>query len=294
MGRMDFYIVDVFSQGKYTGNQLTVFVDAHQISSKEMQLIAKEINYAETTFILSKEQRNGGYDVRIFTPNEEIPFAGHPALGTAFVLKEAILQNDTLENILLHFQGGSVEVTFHDEENVLWMHQNEPKFGGELNRDMIAEVLNIDISQIDLRYPIQEVSTGLPVILVPLKSLAAVKEVQINKEKYFQLIEKIEPKGIMVFSSETYEEVNDLNVRDFAEYYGIPEDAGTGSSNGCLAAYLIKHRYFDKKKINLRVEQGYEINRSSLLYIRAEEKEDVIEVFVGGEVTSIAKGTWNV
>lgn len=294
MGRMDFYIVDVFSQGKYTGNQLTVFVDAHQISSKEMQLIAKEINYAETTFILSKEQRNGGYDVRIFTPNEEIPFAGHPALGTAFVLKEAILQNDTLENILLHFQGGSVEVTFHDEENVLWMHQNEPKFGRELNRDMIAEVLNIDISQIDLRYPIQEVSTGLPVILVPLKSLAAVKEVQINKEKYFQLIEKIEPKGIMVFSSETYEEVNDLNVRDFAEYYGIPEDAATGSSNGCLAAYLIKHRYFDKKKINLRVEQGYEINRSSLLYIRAEEKEDVIEVFVGGEVTSIAKGTWNV
>ncbi|MDZ5608978.1 PhzF family phenazine biosynthesis protein [Bacillus pseudomycoides] len=294
MRKVDFYIVDVFSQGKYTGNQLAVFVNDHQISNKEMQLIAKEMDYAETTFILSKEQRNGGYDVLIFTPNEEIPFAGHPALGTAFVLKEAILQNDTLENILLHFQGGSVEVTFHDEENVLWMQQNEPEFGERLDRHVVADVLNIDISQIDLRYPIQEVSTGLPVILVPLKSLAAVKEVQINKEKYFKLIEKREAKGIMVFTSETYEEVNDLNVRDFAEYYGIPEDAATGSSNGCLATYLIKHRYFDKKKINLRVEQGYEINQPSLLHIRAEEIEDVIDVFVGGEVTSIAKGTWNV
>ncbi|MBY0599274.1 PhzF family phenazine biosynthesis protein [Bacillus bingmayongensis] len=294
MRKVDFYIVDVFSQGKYTGNQLAVFVNDHQISNKEMQLIAKEMDYAETTFILSKEQRNGGYDVLIFTPNEEIPFAGHPALGTAFVLKEAILQNDTLENILLHFQGGSVEVTFHDEENVLWMQQNEPEFGEKLDRHVVADVLNIDISQIDLRYPIQEVSTGLPVILVPLKSLAAVKEVQINKEKYFKLIEKREAKGIMVFTSETYEEVNDLNVRDFAEYYGIPEDAATGSSNGCLATYLIKHRYFDKKKINLRVEQGYEIKRPSLLHIRAEEIEDVIDVFVGGEVTSIAKGTWNV
>ncbi|MEH7459777.1 PhzF family phenazine biosynthesis protein [Bacillus sp. JJ1127] len=294
MRKMDFYIVDVFSQGKYTGNQLAVFVDVDQISSKEMQLIAKEINYAETTFILSKEQRNGGYDVRIFTPNEEIPFAGHPVLGTAFVLKEELLQNDTLKYIQLHFQGGSVEVTFHEGENVLWMQQNEPEFGGKLDRNVVAEVLNIDISQIDIRYPIQEVSTGLPVILVPLKSLAAVKEVQINKEKYFKLIEKREAKGIMVFTSETYEEVNDLNVRDFAEYYGIPEDAATGSSNGCLAAYLIKHRYFDEKKINLRVEQGYEIKRPSLLNIRAEEKEDVIDVFVGGEVTSIARGTWNV
>ncbi|MCI0766933.1 PhzF family phenazine biosynthesis protein [Bacillus sp. TL12] len=294
MRKMDFYIVDAFSQGKYTGNQLAVFVDAHQISSKEMQLIAKEINYAETTFILSKEQKNEGYDVRIFTSNEEIPFAGHPALGTAFVLRKEILQNDTLENILLRFQGGSIQVTFYDEKNVVWMHQNEPRFGGELDRDMIAEVLNIEISQIDLRYPIQEVSTGLPVILVPLKSLAAVKEVQINKEKYFKLIEKREAKGIMVFTSETYEEINDLNVRDFAEYYGIPEDAATGSSNGCLAAYVIKHRYFGKKKINLRVEQGYEIKRSSLLHIRAEEIKDVIEVFVGGQVTSIAKGIWNV
>lgn len=177
---------------------------------------------------------------------------------------------------------------------MLWMQQNEPEFGGKLDRNIVAEVLNIDISQIDIRYPIQEVSTGLPVILVPLKSLAAVKEVQINKEKYFKLIEKREAKGIMVFTSETYEEVNDLNVCDFAEYYGIPEDAATGSSNGCLAAYLIKHRYFDEKKINLRVEQGYEIKRPSLLHIRAEEKEDVIEVFVGGEVTSIARGTWSV
>lgn len=174
------------------------------------------------------------------------------------------------------------------------MKQNDPTFGKVLDRKEVAEVLNIDASHIDNQYPIQEVSTGLPVILVPLKSLAAVKNVKINKEKYFQLIAQTEAKAIMVFISETYKEENHLNVRDFAEYYGIPEDAATGSSNGCLAAYVTKHRYFGKEKINLHIEQGYEMNRPSLLHVRAEEKNHLIEIFVGGEVTSIANGKWNV
>ncbi|KFN01825.1 PhzF family phenazine biosynthesis protein [Bacillus clarus] len=244
-----------------------------------MQLTAKEINFAETTFILSGKQRNSGYDVRIFTPNEEIPYAGHSALGTAFVLRKEILQDNAMENVILHFLGGSVEVNFHDEKSLLWMKQNEPKFGVKIDRYVMADILNVDVSQIDCQYPIQEVSTGLPVILVPLKSLVVAKEVQINKEKYFDLIEKITAKGIMVFTSETYEEVNDLNVRDFAEYYGIPEDAATGSSNGCLAEYLVKYRYFGIDKINMRVEQGYEIKRPSLLYKHAEEVGDKIDVF---------------
>lgn len=232
--------------------------------------------------------------MRIFTPNEEIPYAGHPALGTAFVLRKEIFQHTTMKNVKLHFQGVTAEVKFHDGDSVLWMNQNKPNFGTEIDREMIANVLNIDVSNIESRYPVQEVSTGLPVIIVPLKTLAAVKAVNINKEKYYHLIENLSAKGVMVFTSETYEEMNDLNVRDFAGYYGIPEDAATGSSNGCLAAYLLKYRYFGTDKINMRVEQGYEIKRSSLIHIRAEEVESEINVRVGGKVESIANGKWDV
>lgn len=289
---LDFYIVDVFSRGKYTGNQLAVFTEGHQISSEEMQSIANEINFAETTFIVSGKKRENGYDVRIFTPNEEIPYAGHPALGTACVLRKEILQHTTMRSVILHFQGGSTEVIFHNDNGVLWMNQNEPYFGSEIDKDIIADVLNIDVSNIDCRYPVQEVSTGLPVIVVPLKSIAAIKEVHINKEKYYHLIENLAAKGIMVFTSETYEEINDLNVRDFADYYGIPEDAATGSSNGCLAAYLLKYRYFGTEKVDMRVEQGYEINRPSLIHIQAEKVASKINVSVGGKVESIASGKW--
>ena len=108
-------------------------------------------------------------------------------------------------------------------------------------------------------------------IIVPLKSLEAVKQVRINREKYFELIEHTDAKAIIIFCPETYNSKNDLNVRDFADYYGIPEDAATGSANGCLASYLVKYQYFETSKINIRVEQGYEIKRPSLLFLKAVE-----------------------
>lgn len=172
------------------------------------------------------------------------------------------------------------------------MKQNKPTFGRVLDLYKVSDVLNIDKEYIDNRFPIQEVSTGLPVIIVPLKSLEATKKVRINKEKYFELIELTDAKAIMVFSPETYNAENDLNVRDFADYYGIPEDAATGSSNGCLAAYIVNYRYFDKSEINIRVEQGYEIKRQSLLFLRVSEVNGEIRVNVGGKVEKIAQGDW--
>ena len=172
------------------------------------------------------------------------------------------------------------------------MNQNEPTFGQVLDANNVAEVLNIDQENIDDQFPIQEVSTGLPVIIVPLKSLEAVQNVKINKDKYFELIEQTEAKAIMVFSPETYHSTNDLNVRDFADYYGIPEDAATGSANGCLAAYLVKYQYFKNSKINIRVEQGYEIKRPSLLFLKADDDNGKINVYVGGKVIKVAQGEW--
>lgn len=289
MEKINYSIVDVFAEGKYTGNPLAVFKNAGNISDSEMQQIAKEINYSETTFILSNSKNDGGYDVRIFTPTEEVPFAGHPTLGTAYIIQNEVLE-EPLDKLILNFKGGQIPVSFNNE--VLWMKQNEPTFGHILDPNKVSEVLNIDKEDIKGRFPIQEVSTGLPVIVVPLKSLEAVKKVKINREKYFELIEHTDAKAIMVFCPETYHSENNLNVRDFADYYGIPEDAATGSANGCLASYLVKYQYFKKSEINIRVEQGYEIERPSLLFLKADQDNGKINVYVGGKVVKVAQGEW--
>ncbi|MCL6601031.1 MAG: PhzF family phenazine biosynthesis protein [Alicyclobacillus macrosporangiidus] len=291
MGKHSFFIVDVFSQGKYTGNQLAVFTNAKSMSNNDMQQIAKEMNFSETTFILSNQEQNGGYDVRIFTPNEEVPFAGHPTLGTAFVLRNEIMKG-TNTTLKLNLKAGQIPVTYDYETDVFWMKQNQPTFGQILDLNKVADVLNLPTETIDDRFPIQEVSTGLPVIIVPLKNLNAVRSVKVNKEKYFELIRGTEAKAILVFSQDTYHDANDLNVRDFADYYGVPEDAATGSSNGCLASYLIHYGYFGSDTINIRVEQGYEIERPSLLFLKANKVETGINVLVGGQVEKIAQGEW--
>src|SRR3954468_12431757 len=150
MEKINYSIVDVFSQGKYTGNQLAVFKNAGIISDSEMQQIAKEINFSETTFILSDIKNDNGYDVRIFTPNEEVPFAGHPTLGTAYIIQNEVLK-ETVENLILNFKGGQILVSFNPQEEVLWMRQNEPTFGQVLDPNKVSEVLNIDHEYIDNR-----------------------------------------------------------------------------------------------------------------------------------------------
>ena len=155
----------------------------------------------------------------------------------------------------------------------------------------IAKKLGINESDIDGRFKIQEVSTGVPTIIVPLKSLDAIKRVKVEKEKFALLIKNTQAKTVLVFCPEPYNKENDLNVRFFADYYGVPEDPATGSANGCLAAYLVNHDYFGKKRIEIRVEQGYEIGRKSLLLLTAQEKEGEYYITVGGKVILIAKGT---
>jgi trans-2,3-dihydro-3-hydroxyanthranilate isomerase len=292
MGKLTFYIVDVFAEEKYTGNQLAVFRNVKELSNIEMQQIAKEMNYSETTFILSEEKRNQGYDVRIFTPEKEVPFAGHPTLGTAYVIQNEII-GEPVKKVVLNLKIGQIPVTINYREekaDILWMKQKAPIFSEIFDVQRISEVLSINKKEIDDRFPVQEVSTGLPFIIVPLKNLNALKQAKVKKEAYFKLIENTDAKAILLFSPETYKKENDLNVRVFADYYGVPEDPATGSANGCLAGYLVKYHYFGECKIDIRVEQGYEIGRPSLLFLKAEEKEGGIDVFVGGKVIMIAKG----
>ena len=292
MEKPTFYLVDVFAEEKFTGNQLAVFRFVKNLSDAEMQCIAKEMNYSETTFILSDEKQGGGYNVRIFTPDTELPFAGHPTLGTAFVVQHEIIK-EPIGEVVLNLEAGQIPVSFNyteEHSTILWMKQLQPIFGETFDADLVSEVLSLDVRDIDDNFPVQEVSTGLPVVIIPLKTLDAVKRARIVRTKCFEFMKGLHAKTILIFCPETYKAENDLNVRFFAEHYGIPEDPATGSANGCLTAYLVKHRYFGKDQINIRVEQGYEIGRPSLLLLKAEEKKHEIAVYVGGKVEMIAKG----
>ena len=291
---LNFYIVDVFAVGKYTGNQLAVFTGdgVGGLSDREMQRIAKEMNYSETTFIISPEMRDGGYEVRIFTPAKELPFAGHPTLGTAFILQQEIIQS-LVDTVILNLKVGQIPVSLYYQDaavDVLWMRQKTPVFGQTFTVEQLAPVLNLEVDEIDPRFPIQDVSTGIPFIIVPLKNHAALKRSKLNKDKYFELIDQIEAKSILIFCPETYSTENDLSVRVFTEYFGIPEDPATGSANGCLAGYLVKYSYFGSDLVDVRVEQGYEIGRPSLLLLKAGKNQEEIEVNVGGKVVMVAKG----
>lgn len=285
------HFVDVFAQGKYTGNQLAVVRDASNLSTDEMLGFTRETNFSEATFIESSNTTDDGYDVRIFDPTEEIPFAGHPTLGTAFVIRE-YLRDDRPEEVTLNLGIGEIPVWVEDHhvDETYWMRQIEPTFADEFSQELFADVLGLDMADIDDSHPIRLVSTGLPTIVVPLTSLDAVQRAETQSEPYYnRLIDSYGNVNLLVFASETVED-NDLHVRVFADAAGVPEDPATGSSNGCLAAYLVEQHYFDTDEIEVTVEQGYEMNRPSLLHLRASESSDGISVEVGGRVIPVVDG----
>jgi trans-2,3-dihydro-3-hydroxyanthranilate isomerase len=291
MGKLTFYIVDVFAEKKFAGNQLAVFRSGVKLSTEQMQAIAREMHFSETTFIISEKKREGGYSVRIFTPASEVPFAGHPTLGTAYILRTEI-ESNIPDKIILNLPVGQIPVTFL--KNIGWMKQVKPEFGASFDADIVADILGLKQNDIDTRFPIEEVSTGLPHIIVPLKRITALKKATVSIDKYFNFIRSTWAKPIIVFCPQSHTGKNDISVRMFAQCYDIPEDPATGSGNGCLAAYFIKNRYWGNDEIDIRAEQGYEINRASLLYLRAKVINGAIEVFVGGKSVKVAEGTMQI
>jgi trans-2,3-dihydro-3-hydroxyanthranilate isomerase len=228
--------------------------------------------------------------VRIFTPGEEVPFAGHPTLGTAAVIRSEILKG-AADKVILNLKVGQIPVSF-SPDGYSWMRQVQPVFGPQHTVETFAPLLGLEPEDFDERFPIQEVSTGLPFFIVPLKTIAALKAARVNRELYFDLVSRTEAKGILIFSPETHEHGNDLSVRVFVDYFSVPEDPATGSGNGCLAGYLVEQRYFDRDTVDVRVEQGYEIGRPSLLLLKAQAEDSGIAIDVGGKSVSVARGEW--
>lgn len=288
MSRIEFYIVDVFTIGKkYTGNQLAVY--RGNPSTEVMQDLAREINFSEITFITSDTPENDGYNVRIFMPEVEVPFAGHPVIGTAYIIQREII-GKPIEEIKLNLQVGQIPVSF-DDNGVIWMQQNPPTYGHIYDDlEQVATMLGVNVEDIDTRYPIQDVSTGLPFMIVPMVSLEAVNRAQVSLNKLRTMVGAYDAIAPAIFCAESIHAENDIHVRVLDDIYGAPEDPATGSANGCIAGYLVEYGYFNTAKISIRSEQGYQIGRPSLLHLEAEKSDDWTLIRVGGQVEMVAQG----
>lgn len=286
---MNFYIVDVFSEAKYQGNPLAVFFSDQDVSDHEMLRIANELHFSETTFVLSPKQPNGGYDVRIFTPDAEVPFAGHPTLGTAYVINQ-VKESGQSSRIILNLTVGQIPVDITD--GLLTMRQNQPAFGSVSDDyELIAEALSVNRDDLRTDYPCQWVSTGLPCVVIPLKSVDALARCRVNHSRFDQALTVCGNCNFFLFADDL--KMNDcFRARVFTNDTGYVEDPGTGSANGNFAAYLLKHRYLGRDEIHVIVNQGLEMGRPSKLIIDAFISDGVYDIRVGGQVHHVACGTW--
>ncbi|HTW90089.1 MAG TPA: PhzF family phenazine biosynthesis protein [bacterium] len=287
--KREFIICDVFARRRFEGNQLAVFRDGRGLTAEEMQVLAREIHFSETTFILSDKPNERGWPVRIFTPAREVPFAGHPTLGTAYVLWDRFLGRKA-DEVRLDLKAGVVPVAVEENGARLVMTQVPPVFGSTVEPEAAARVLGLSPGDIDIHYPVQEVSTGLSFLIVPVKTLAAARGIKLNLAEYYRLIDRLEAKAVLAFSEETVKPQCRLHVRVFCDYYDVPEDPATGSANGCLCAWLVRHRYLGGNEFAIQTEQGIEVNRPSLLYLQGQESDGHIRVRVGGGVVVSGKG----
>lgn len=288
-----FFITDVFAEKPLEGNQLATFLDFGKLDGRQMLRIAKETNFSETTFITSNREKSGGYDVRIFTPTEEIPFAGHPTLGTAHLIREKLIRKK-VERVVLNLKVGQIPVTFAKGSKMAWMRQKAPEFGRIFDLEDAAGVLGLEKTDIDERWPVEEVSTGLPFLIIPLRSLEVLKRIHVDASALRSLNSGGAASIPLAFAPEGQEAGQHFSVRVFPVLEGIGEDPATGSGNGCLAAYLVKNSYDGSPRVEAKVGQGYQIGRPSTLYLKAERSDDEIIVNVGGKVSEVAAGYWKV
>ena len=284
---------DVFSSRPLEGNSLAVFFDGRGLSDAEMQSIAKEMNLSETTFILPRDSATElarGVRVRIFTVQEELPFAGHPSLGTAFALRGQSGANP----VVLELTAGKVPV--HFEENAGQpvfgeMTQLDPVFGMKHDREAVARATGLQRDIFDDSLPIQTVSTGVPFTVTPLKSLSAIQNLQVDSNRAAEYLAKTEGKFFYFVARETVDGDARLHAR-MLFYNG--EDPATGSAAGCAAAWMVAHGV-TKPDERVLIEQGIEMKRASRIFVRASFKNEhndnrVVNVRVGGNSVEVMRG----
>ncbi len=297
MSKYSFLQIDVFSEVPFGGNPLAVFTEAAGLNSDEMQKIAREMNLSETTFILTPEHPDADFKIRIFTPVNELPFAGHPVIGTAHAIveKEMVRKPSPKVQIKMELDVGIVNVEVEgkdDEIEKITMHQRLPHFMDcPADVTLIASILDIDEQSIVKTGLAPEiVSTGLPFIIVPLDSLETVGELEINYPLINQNKDILGGLPIAVFTRETVDGTASVHVRVFATEYGVPEDPVTGSAAGCIASYLVKYGVM-KGGVPFFIEQGLEVDRPGRVEVEIKtEGDNITDVLVGGKTVTILDG----
>ncbi len=286
--RLPFVQMDVFTSVPLEGNQLAVFADGRSLSDTEMQAIAKETNLSETTFILPRDaatERERGVRVRIFTVNEELPFAGHPTLGTAMALRN----NSGAEEIALDLNVGRIPVRFSTRDDLPFgmMTQRDPEFMQKHSREDVARAVGLALDDIADDAPIQTVSTGNPFIMVPLRSLRALQNLAPTWANMKSFLEKSDGRFFYFVSREAVNPEAKLQAR-MIFYNG--EDPATGSAAGPCIAWAVKYGVVPPDQ-QVLLEQGVEMKRRSRIFFSASRQGDkIVNVRVGGHAVEVIRG----
>jgi trans-2,3-dihydro-3-hydroxyanthranilate isomerase len=299
MRSFPFVQTSVFTDERYAfgGNQLASFWDYEKntlLTDEEMLGITREMNFSETTFILKPSLDQFSAKVRIFTPGREIPYAGHPTIGTAFVLQYKSLIDKRVTTGVLELGIGPTSVEYLKDKSIR-MTQRKPEYLKRFHlKAAIAESLGLQESDISNKYPMQYVSTGNPFLIVPLNSLSAVQEAVPNPVLLFEMLKNKISQEVVILSTETVHDSSHVHARMFAPSLGVLEDPATGSAAGPIGAYLEHHHVLRNHKYGdaIHIEQGYEMNRPSQLIFESIGGRNIERAHVTGKVRLVAEGTF--
>jgi trans-2,3-dihydro-3-hydroxyanthranilate isomerase len=288
-----FHIVDVFAETLHAGNTLAVVRDAADLEPGAMQRIAREFGFSETTFIVSDPRTAdpAGVHVRIFTPQVELPFAGHPTLGTAWVIREH-LAGGRPAAVALALGVGRVAVAFDAEPGggeVAWLTAPAVSLGERLAAERIAPALGLAAADFDPALPIQRAQAGPAFLFVPLRRRESLTRVRIDLQALARSAGLSATTGVYLFAREAEDPANHVRARMFFEAAGLREDPATGSATACFGAYLLAHGAYGAQ-LSLRIEQGVEMGRPSLLRLEASGSGEATRIRVGGRVIESSRG----
>lgn len=290
MRKAPFVLLDVFTDTPLTGNQLAVFTDARNLKEEELQQLARATKLCETTFVFPRDasiEREQGVKVRIFTVEEELPFAGHPTLGTA-----TYLRSSGQSEITLDLKVGKIPVRFEDSPNrpaFGEMTQRDPEFGQIHDRAVVAKAIGLAPEDLDDQLPIQTVSTGMAFAIVPVKKLAKLQTIPFNWVNAGAYLKTTDAKFFHLVCRETVDPSARMHAR-MIFYNG--EDPATGSASGCTAAWMAKYGVA-KSGERVMLEQGIEMLRPSRIFVSADVAVDrVVNVRVGGHAIEVARGEY--
>lgn len=298
---LNYHLLDVFTNQPFGGNQLAVFADPPlDLPTSTMQLIAKEMNLSEVTFVYPPADHKNDFRVRIFTPARELPMAGHPTIGTAFLLAHLGMIDEKAKSRTLVFEEGigPIQVTVERNEDGIpasaLMRQPIPQFLDIYeDREAIARMLSLHSEDLHPKAPPQVLDNGLPFLYVAVRSLDAIRKLSLRLDLWQQLLKGKPGENVFVTTTQTENPGSTAHSRMFAPALGVAEDPATGSASGPLGVYLLKYGLVDSREIVS--EQGIEMGRPSSINIKVDRQGDnFTEVTVGGACVYMGHGTLNI